>query len=119
MRVIQLIEQPSIILKVKQAAICQALHVASPQESGGIGCELQRPTRNPGHPRSPSAHPDKRSDQKMTIPKLLPDRQKQPFLVPISREDHIVAAIGVRHIEPRSKTSLGKMHACRLKIKNK
>ena len=55
----------------------------------------------------------------MTIPELLADRRKQPFLVPISREDHIVASIGIRSIEPRSKAALGKMHACRLHVENK
>src|ERR1700733_10186163 len=55
----------------------------------------------------------------MTIPEILADRRKQPFLVPISREDHVVAPIGIRGIEPRPKAALGEVHACRLHVENK
>jgi hypothetical protein len=55
----------------------------------------------------------------MTILKLLADLRKQPFLVPIAREDYIVASIGVRSIEPRSKAAFGEMHAFRLHVEDK
>src|SRR3954471_3984283 len=55
----------------------------------------------------------------MTIQEFLVDLRKQPFLISISREDHIVASIGISGIEPRSIAAIGKMHARSLDIKNK
>jgi hypothetical protein len=42
MHVIQFVEQPIVVLKVEQGAVDAALHVVSPQESGGISRQLQR-----------------------------------------------------------------------------
>src|SRR6186713_2081511 len=55
----------------------------------------------------------------MTIQEFLADRRKQPFLIPISRKNYIVASIGIRCIKPRSIAAIGIMHACSLDIKNK
>src|SRR4051795_7789097 len=55
----------------------------------------------------------------MTIQEFLADLRKQPFLISISREDHVVASIGIRSIEPCSIAPIGKMHAHSLDIKNK
>ena len=55
----------------------------------------------------------------MSILEFPTDRRKQPLLIPISRENYIVASIGKRNIKPRSEAAIGKMHACRPNIENK
>ena len=55
----------------------------------------------------------------MTIQELPADRRQQPSLIPISREDHIVASIGICRVEPRPVAAIGKMHASRFDIEDK
>ena len=116
--VIQFIEEPIGALKVEQAAVCLPLQDASPQERGAIGCKFQSGTGNPSHSNRPLHTRTSDSDQEVTILELLTDRRQQPFLIPISREDHIVASVSICRVEPRSEAAIGKMHAHRLDIEN-
>ena len=47
------------------------------------------------------------------------DRRKQPALIPISRENYIVASVGKRYIKPRPEAAIGKMQASRPNVENK
>jgi hypothetical protein len=106
-------------LKVEQAAVCRSLQNTSPQKRGDIGRQFQGGIGDPSQSRSPAAHPHKRTDQEVAILELLTDRRQQPLLIPISREDHIVASVSICRVEPRSEAAIGEMHARRLDIENK
>src|SRR4029453_793135 len=102
-----------------QATVCFPLNSAGAQKCGAIRSKFQHRTGHPGQSRSTPARPHKRPDQEMKIEKLPADVREQPFLLPISREDHVVASIGICCVEPCSIAAIGKMHACRLEVKNK
>jgi hypothetical protein len=55
----------------------------------------------------------------MTIVELFANDRKEPRLIPVPREDHIVASIHVRGIKPCSERTLGEMHTSRPNVEDK